>query len=170
MAAKEDSDTVTACSAAGIHGIHTTSSDNKSNGGDGDDGTGLHDDISDFSASPSATSTKRKRSLQPSSQESSTDIDSFIAEMVAQRNQLRGRFKEWADQVERTTKRLKHITDNALVNQSGRLESILDEGKKKVDGIISEQNQICTQLSSFMSLLASAQEQVFNKKSTAMPK
>ncbi|KAJ1942043.1 hypothetical protein EC988_006595 [Linderina pennispora] len=163
MHANEENDTATAYSAAGLNSFNGSSSSSNNT-------AELPDDISDFSTSLSTTSTKRKRSMQSSPQEDTVDIDSFITDMIAQRNQLRGRFKEWADQVEYTTKRLKNITDNALVNQSGRLERILDEGKKKVDGIVGEQNHIRVQLSSFMSLLASAQEQVFNKNGTTKPK
>ncbi|KAJ2360079.1 hypothetical protein H4S02_012058, partial [Coemansia sp. RSA 2611] len=56
--------------------------------------------------------------------------------MVAQRDQLRKRFKEWADDMSHCAKKMRCVTDNALVNQSTRLEQILSEGKLRIDGIV----------------------------------
>ncbi|KAJ2910823.1 hypothetical protein GGI21_000471 [Coemansia aciculifera] len=81
--------------------------------------------------------------------------------MVAQRDRLRKRFKEWADDINHCAKRMRCVTDNALVNQSTRLEQILSDGKARVDEIASDQTRIREQLASFVSMLSNAQTQIF---------
>ncbi|KAJ2780588.1 hypothetical protein GGI15_003482 [Coemansia interrupta] len=96
------------------------------------------------------------------------DIEACIESMVARRNELRRRFKDWATNVDETAKKLRCITDNALVNQSTRMEHILEVGKAKIDSIRSEQAQIHDQLTSFVSMLTSAQSQIFGSLDTAI--
>ncbi|KAI8321441.1 hypothetical protein GQ54DRAFT_298019 [Martensiomyces pterosporus] len=132
-----------------------------------------HDNIAELS-SPETKAVLKRKAAGPGAEESveaapaglasatgSADAGAFINSMVAQRDQLRVRFKRWSETVESTAKRLKYTTDNALVNQSMRLESILNAGKQKVDGAVGDQNSIRSQLTSFMSLLCSAQDQIF---------
>ncbi|KAJ2614288.1 hypothetical protein H4S08_001766 [Coemansia sp. RSA 1365] len=126
-----------------------------------------------FSTSASELSTSQsksrlKRSHSTASAENSGDPDSSaanieesIADVIARRDQLRIRFKEWAESVETTATRIRSITDNALVNQSTRLEQMLSNGKSRIDALVSEQDQIRQQLSSFVSMLSSAQSQIF---------
>ncbi|KAJ2799349.1 hypothetical protein H4R20_004479 [Coemansia guatemalensis] len=89
------------------------------------------------------------------------DIEKSIADVIARRDQLRIRFKEWAESVETTAARIRSVTDNALVNQSTRLEQMLSDGKSRIDAIVSEQDKIRHQLSSFVAMLSSAQSQIF---------
>ncbi|KAJ2782488.1 hypothetical protein H4R18_002240 [Coemansia javaensis] len=98
-----------------------------------------------------------------SSSSDGADLEACIAEMVARRDQLRTRFKEWAQQVDSAAARLRSITDNALVNESMRLERILSDGKVRIDAIVADQNRIRDQLSSFVSMLSSAQSQIFGE-------
>ncbi|KAJ1959829.1 hypothetical protein GGI12_004134 [Dipsacomyces acuminosporus] len=100
-------------------------------------------------------------SAAPAGGKESAEVDSFISTMISQRDALRMRFKRWAGDVESAAKKLKYTTDNALVNQSTKLEGILDAGKQKVDGMASDRKSIRGQLSSFVSLLCDAQGQVF---------
>ncbi|KAJ1791358.1 hypothetical protein LPJ77_006328 [Coemansia sp. RSA 2523] len=90
--------------------------------------------------------------------------------MVVRRDQLRKRFKEWAEDVDKSAMRLRCITDNALVNQSMRLEKILGDGKARIDTIVGDQNRIREQLSSFVSMLSSAQAQIFGDSSVGLSK
>ncbi|KAJ1822075.1 hypothetical protein LPJ60_002233 [Coemansia sp. RSA 2675] len=89
--------------------------------------------------------------------------------MVAQRDQLRKRFKEWADDMSHCAKKMRCVTDNALVNQSTRLEQILSEGKLRIDGIVGDQIRIRGQLSSFVSMLSNAQTQIFGEPGRPTP-
>ncbi|KAJ2505932.1 hypothetical protein IWW47_001830 [Coemansia sp. RSA 2052] len=88
-------------------------------------------------------------------------MDECIDSMVAQRDRLRKRFKEWADDMSHCAKKMRCVTDNALVNQSTRLEQILSDGKARVDGIAEDQTRIREQLASFVSMLSNAQTQIF---------
>ncbi|KAJ2865543.1 hypothetical protein GGH94_002140 [Coemansia aciculifera] len=92
-----------------------------------------------------------------------TDIEECIESMVAQRDRLRKRFKEWADDMNHCAKKMRCVTDNALVNQSTRLEQILSEGKARIDSIVNDQNRIRDQLCSFVSMLSNAQSQIFGE-------
>ncbi|KAJ2393130.1 hypothetical protein GGI05_002504 [Coemansia sp. RSA 2603] len=103
--------------------------------------------------------TKRKHSS--AHLEDADNIEACIESMVARRNELRRRFKDWATNVDETAKKLRCITDNALVNQSTRMEHILETGKTRIDFIRSEQARIHDQLTSFVSMLTSAQSQIF---------
>ncbi|PIA18422.1 hypothetical protein COEREDRAFT_85382 [Coemansia reversa NRRL 1564] len=116
----------------------------------------------------SQSRSKLKRSHSTASAESSgdpdgntADIERNIADVIARRDQLRIRFKEWAESIETTATRIRSVTDNALVNQSTRLEQMLSDGKSRIDAIVSEQDKIRQQLSSFVSMLSSAQSQIF---------
>ncbi|KAJ1897448.1 hypothetical protein LPJ66_003368 [Kickxella alabastrina] len=90
-----------------------------------------------------------------------TDINDCIENMVSRRDQLRSRFKDWAESIDDLARKLRCITDNALVNQSIRLESILEDGRVKINDIVAEQNHIHGQLASFVSMLSTAQSQIF---------
>ncbi|KAJ1847494.1 hypothetical protein LPJ70_001504 [Coemansia sp. RSA 2708] len=90
-------------------------------------------------------------------------IEYCMSNMSERRNQLRKRFKAWAEDVDNAATKLRCITDNALVNQSMRLEKILNDGKTRIDAIVSEQNKIREQLNSFVSMLSSAQVQIFDE-------
>ncbi|KAJ2136412.1 hypothetical protein GGH17_001970 [Coemansia sp. RSA 788] len=118
-----------------------------------------------------------KRSYSTASSNNSSDvsgesdnIEECIASMVVRRDQLRKRFKEWAEDVDKSAMRLRCITDNALVNQSMRLEKILGDGKARIDTIVGDQNRIREQLSSFVSMLSSAQAQIFGDSSVGLSK
>ncbi|KAJ2489871.1 hypothetical protein IWW37_003639 [Coemansia sp. RSA 2050] len=135
--------------------------------------------ISDVSEHPSGSLVQSKRDKQTRSNiiednasarngDTTSDIDGSsieecIESMVAQRDQLRKRFKEWADDMSHCAKKMRCVTDNALVNQSTRLEQILSEGKVRIDGIVSDQIRIRDQLSSFVSMLSNAQTQIFGE-------
>lgn len=93
--------------------------------------------------------------------EENKSIDQCVEDMVAERNKLRERFKNWADEMDYSAKRIRCITDNALVNQSNRLENILEAGKARVESIVNDQNKLKEQLNSFVSILTSAQSQIF---------
>ncbi|KAJ1852289.1 hypothetical protein LPJ57_007685 [Coemansia sp. RSA 486] len=93
--------------------------------------------------------------------ESSSSMEACIETMASKRDQLRKRFKEWTAAVDESAKRLRCITDNALVNQSTRLEHMLTDGKATIDKIVNEQTRIHGQLTGFVSLLVSAQKQSF---------
>ncbi|KAJ1826667.1 hypothetical protein LPJ56_002064 [Coemansia sp. RSA 2599] len=122
-------------------------------------------------ATPSQTNAaSRKRSRSDtahignnasSSDSGGCTMESCIETMVNKREQLRRRFKDWASAVDDSATRLRCITDNALVNQSTCLEQMLADGKATIDKIVGEQSRIHSQLSSFVSLLASAQEKSF---------
>ncbi|KAJ1729507.1 hypothetical protein LPJ61_003489 [Coemansia biformis] len=116
----------------------------------------------------STTSAAASDDCSPSPSTSSSsgdaaDLEGCIADMVARRDQLRKRFKAWAEQVDDATARLRCVTDNALVNQSMRLERILSDGKARIDAIVSDQDRIRGQLGSFVSMLSSAQSQIFGE-------
>ncbi|KAJ1997262.1 hypothetical protein GGI04_005471 [Coemansia thaxteri] len=98
-----------------------------------------------------------------------SNIEECIGSMVAQRDQLRRRFKEWANDIDYTAKRMQCITNNALVNQSTRLEQILSDGKTRIDGIVGDQSRIRDQLASFVSILSNAQSQIFGDLNDHMP-
>ncbi|KAJ1664375.1 hypothetical protein EV178_004181 [Coemansia sp. RSA 1646] len=91
------------------------------------------------------------------------DMDRCTMDMAAERECLRKRFKEWSGKMDQTIKRLRDMTDNALVNQNMQLEHILHEGKARIDGIDEEQNNIRTQLSNFVSMLSDAQVHIFTE-------
>ncbi|KAJ2846545.1 hypothetical protein IWW36_004304 [Coemansia brasiliensis] len=93
------------------------------------------------------------------------NYEQCVADMVSQRNELRKRFKKWTNDVEQAATQLREVTDNALVSQSIRLEKILSDGKAKVETIVNDQNRIRSQLASFMSMLSSAQTQIFGENS-----
>ncbi|KAJ2082731.1 hypothetical protein H4R24_001327 [Coemansia sp. RSA 988] len=121
---------------------------------------------SELSADQSRSKLKRPRSTISAegcgdSDGNAANIEESIAEVIARRDQLRIRFKEWAENVETTAARIRGVTDNALVNQSTRLEKMLGDGKSRIDTIVGEQDRIRQQLSSFVSMLSSAQSQIF---------
>ncbi|KAJ2520174.1 hypothetical protein H4217_002216 [Coemansia sp. RSA 1939] len=89
------------------------------------------------------------------------DMDSCTMDMSVQRECLRKRFKEWSDKMNQTLRRLRDVTDNALVNQNMQLEHILDKCKGRIDEIEEEQSRIRTQLSGFVSILSDAQSHIF---------
>ncbi|KAJ2726252.1 hypothetical protein GGI07_000729 [Coemansia sp. Benny D115] len=101
----------------------------------------------------------------PNLGEGVNSIEACVEKMVIRRDQLRRRFKEWAGNVDCTAKKLRGVTDNALVNQSTRLEQILNEGRGRIEEIVGEQNRIHSQLSSFVAVLSNAQSQIFGSTS-----
>ncbi|KAJ2789252.1 hypothetical protein H4R21_006789 [Coemansia helicoidea] len=130
-------------------------------------------------AGPGFGTPSRKRARSPASAPASdgygsastdaADLEECIADMVARRDQLRKRFKTWAGEVGAAALQLRSVTDNALVNQSVRLERILSDGKARIDGIVGDQERIRGQLSSFVSMLSSAQSQIFGDEAGALP-
>ncbi|KAJ2711800.1 hypothetical protein H4R19_003068 [Coemansia spiralis] len=127
---------------------------------------------------PSTPSRKRVRSpaspaasddCSSSGSTDAADLEGCIADMVARRDQLRKRFKAWAGEVDGAAQTLRCVTDNALVNQSMRLEKILSDGKARIDAIVVDQERIRGQLGSFVSMLSSAQSQIFGDEALAPP-
>ncbi|KAJ2021625.1 hypothetical protein IWW57_004854 [Coemansia sp. S610] len=111
----------------------------------------------------------RAQNRDTTSDTDGSSIEECIASMVAQRDQLRKRFKAWADDMSHCAKKMRCVTDNALVNQSTRLEQILSEGKLRIDGIVGDQIRIRDQLSSFVSMLSNAQTQIFGEPGRPTP-
>ncbi|KAJ2036045.1 hypothetical protein GGH92_003318 [Coemansia sp. RSA 2673] len=135
-------------------------------------------DISDHSSCSPTQSVEAKRAREDRIEVSASvqnddasdvdgaDIEECIESMVAQRDRLRKRFKDWADDMNHCAKKMRCVTDNALVNQSTRLEHILSEGKARIDNIVNDQSQIREQLCSFVSMLSNAQSQIFGEPSS----
>ncbi|KAJ1863813.1 hypothetical protein LPJ78_003816 [Coemansia sp. RSA 989] len=131
------------------------------------------DTMPQYSLSHSTSSEPQASGLKRTHSEALTDNTNFscgtinyeqcVADMVSQRNELRKRFKKWTSDVDQAARQLREVTDNALVCQNIRLEKILGDGKARVEAIVSDQNRIRSQLASFVSMLSSAQEQIFGE-------
>ncbi|KAJ2160858.1 hypothetical protein GGF46_001915 [Coemansia sp. RSA 552] len=123
----------------------------------------LHQDTPD---SQPASGLKRAHSAaSDDSTDEADDIEECISSMADRREELRKRFKQWAEDVEQASARIRFVADNSLVNQSTRLERVLDEGKTRIDAIVGDQQRIRGQLCNFVSMLSSAQSQIFGSPS-----